>query len=410
MKKNMFKRFASLAIASSLVAGCLTGCGQGAGGADGQVTEIKIGSIHPLTGGMAYEGQALVNAQQIAVDEINAAGGIASLGGAKLVLVTGDSQGAADVGASEAQRLIENEGVVALTGAYQSSVVETTSQEAEKAGIPYMVSVGSTVSLAERGFETFFRVQPNAELFGADSMRMLGDIKKDDWQTMLIIHEDSVMGTSTAEYIESNIAASGMELVGNITYSASATTLDSEVTTIASLNPDVLVCIGYYSDTSLLFRTINERDVEFKCVLGVCNGAISDEKFVGEFGDSVENFLNCNYSINPNSAAAAKLMETYKAQYNDEIINHAVFAYESVKVLAAAIEEAGSTDGQALCEALKNTSYPNSEMVSAMTGDVVFGENGENINASLTLIQIQDGKNVVVYPTEFAESEIRYND
>lgn len=407
MKKNRLKKMGVFVMALSLIVSCMTGCGAEAAGASGEVKEIKIGSIHPLTGSMAYEGQALVNAQQIAIDEINAAGGIKSLGGAKLVLVTGDSKGAADVGASEAQRLIEREGVVALTGAYQSSVVETTSQEAEKAGIPYMVSVGSTVSLAERGFSTFFRVQPNAELFGSDSMSMLSEIKKSDWETLAIIHEDSVMGTSTAEYIESNVDKSGLQLLDTMAYSASATTLDSEVTHLASLNPDVLICIGYYSDTSLLFRTLNERDIQFKCVLGVCNGAISDEKFVAEFGDSVENFLNCNYSINPNSEKARKLMETYREQYNDEIINHAVFAYESVKVLAAALEDAGSTDGDKICESLRGLSYSKDELVAAMSGNVEFDEKGENKNASLTLIQIQDGTNKVVYPKEFAESEIR---
>lgn len=407
MRKNRFKKFGAIVMSAMLVAGCLAGCGESSAGGDGSVKEIKIGSIHPLTGSMAYEGQALVNAQQLAIDEINAAGGIKSMGGAKLVLVTGDSKGAADVGASEAQRLIEREGVVALTGAYQSSVVETTSQEAEKAGIPYVVSVGSTVSLAERGYSTFFRVQPNAELFGSDSMKMLSEIKKSDWSTLAIIHEDSVMGTSTADYIKANIDKSGMQLLDTISYSASATTLDSDVTHLASLNPDVLICIGYYSDTSLLFRTLNERDIAFKCVLGVCNGAISDEKFVAEFGSSVENFLNCNYSINPNSEKAQELMKKYKEKYNDEIINHAVFAYESIKVLAAALEKAGSTDSEKVIEALKGLSYPKDELVAAMLGNVEFNEKGENKNASLTLIQIQDGTNKVVYPKEFAESEIR---
>lgn len=408
MKKNL-KKILSAVLALAMLVGSLTACGS-EGGSDGTVSEIKIGSIHPLTGSMAYEGQALVNAQQIAIDEINAAGGIKSLGGARLTLVTGDSQGAADVGASEAQRLIEQEGVVALTGAYQSSVVETTSQEAEKAGIPYVVSVGATVSLAERGFSTFFRIQPNSEMFGKRAMEMMAEVKKEDWKTCVIIHEDSVMGTGTSDYITQYMSLSGLELLDTIAYSASATTLDSEVTTLAGLNPDVLICIGYYSDTSLLFRTINERGITFKCVLGVSNGAISDEKFVAEFGDSVENFINCNYSINPNSEKAQALMTTYKEEYGDEIINHAVFAYESIKVLAAALEAAGSTDGEALCKALSELDYPNSEMVSAMSGDIVFDEKGENINASLTLIQIQDGTNKVVYPTAFAESEIRYNE
>ncbi|MCQ2522810.1 MAG: ABC transporter substrate-binding protein [Lachnospiraceae bacterium] len=407
MKKN-FKRVLAVSLAAALFTASFAGCGSATEG--GSSAEIKIGSIHPLTGGMAYEGQALVNAQQLAIDEINEAGGIKSMGGAKLVLVTGDSQGAADTGASEAQRLIEKEGVVALTGAYQSSVVETTSQEAEKAGIPYVVSVGATVSLAERGFETFFRVQPNSEMFGLRAMEMMGQVRKDDWKTCAIIHEDSVMGTSTADYITKYMDQSGLELLGNIAYSASATTLDSEVTSLAGLNPDVLICVGYYSDTSLLFRTVNERDMKFKCVLGVSNGAISDEKFVAEFGDSVENFINCNYSINTNSEKAQALAAKYKEKYGAEIINHAVFAYESIKVIAAGLEAAGSKDGSKLCKALKELVYPNSEMVAAMTGDIVFNEIGENVNASLCLIQIQDGTNKVVFPTEFAESEIRYND
>lgn len=408
MRKEMRKkqkRMTVVTLVSLLILSCTTACGadEASGG------EIKIGSIHPLTGSMAYEGQALVNAQQIAIDEINASGGIKSLGGAKLVLVTGDSQGAPDVGASEAQRLIEQEGVVALTGAYQSSVVETTSQEAERAGIPYVVSVGNTVSLAERGFNTFFRIQPNAELFGKNAMEMLSEIKLDDWQTCVIIHEDSVTGTSTSEYIKKYMSESGMTLLADISYSASATTLDSEVTKLSSLTPDVLVCIGYYSDTSLLFRVINERQITFKCVMGVSNGAISDSKFAAEFGDSVENFINCNYSINANSEKAQALMEQYRSQYGDEIINHAVFAYESIKILAAALESAGSTNGSELCDALRNLDYPNAEMVCAMMGDIQFDAKGENKNASLTLLQIQDGVSRVVYPTVFAESEFRYN-
>lgn len=407
MRRHL-KKIAVLTIITSMIVGSMAGCGK-SGSGEGKVAEIKIGSIHPLTGSMAYEGQALVNAQQIAIDEINEAGGIKSMGGAKLKLVTGDSQGTADIGTSEAQRLIEQEGVVALTGAYQSNVVETTSQEAEKAGIPYVVSVGATVSLADRGFDTFFRVQPNTEMFGKRAMEMMGDIKKDDWKTCVIVNEDSIMGTSTADYIKQYIDESGLKLLDTISYSASATTLDSEVTSLASLKPDVLICVGYYTDTSLLFRTINERNMTFKCVLGVCNGAISDEKFVNEFGDSVENFINCNYSINPNSEKAQKLAETYKDKYGDEIINHAVYAYEAINVIAAGLEAAGSTDGEKLCEALRNIDYPTSEMVTAMDGDIQFDEKGENKNASLCLIQIQDGKNKVVYPTEFAESEIRYN-
>lgn len=401
----MKKRLMILTMCISLLGGVLlTGCGQNKqdGSSDSDST-IKIGSIHATTGNYAYECQAIVNAQQLAVDEINDAGGIKSLGGKKLELVTGDSQGNADTGASETQRLI-NEGVVALTGTFQSSVTQTCMQEAERNSIPFVVTVSNNVDMFEKGFKYCFRLQPNADVFSQDFIDYISSVKTDDIKTAVLIYEDSITGTENAEEIADNMSKTGIKLIDKISYSASTPTLSSEVTKIANDQPDLLITIGYYNDTALLVKEINERNLSFKLVVGVSNGGISDPKFISDFGDKIENYCDVNYRYNPKSEKAQKLLSDYKEEYGEDMSVHAIYGYESIKVIADALERAGSTDSKDLRNALAETKYE--DTILPQDGPIEFDEKGENINAAGVMIQIQNGEQKVVFPEEFAESKI----
>lgn len=397
MKK--WKNFVALTMVGAMVTASLTGCG----GSNSESDTIKIGSIHPLTGSYAYEGQQVVNAQQLAIDEINAAGGIASLGGKKLELVVGDSQGNADTGASETERLI-SKGVTAVTGTFQSGVTLTCMQKAEQNQIPFIVTVSANVGLMENGFEYAYRIQPNASTFVEDFLQYMGEIRTDDLKTAVLIHEDSLTGKDTGDLVVEGFEQTGLELLDRITYSASTTTLSTEVTKIAELKPDVLITNGYFADTSLLVKELNERGITFKMVCGVANGGISDTKFIEDFGDSVENFVDLNYRFNPNNEKTSELLASYKEQYGDEMSVHAVWGYESIYVLADALERAASTDAEAVKAALDETEI--SDHILAQDGPITFDEKGENVNAAGVFLQIQNGKHVVVYPKEFAEAEM----
>lgn len=393
------KKLVSLILAGVISVTLLSGCGNAASDSD----TIKIGSIHPMTGSYAYEGQQVMNAQQLAIDEINAAGGITSQGGKKLVLSVGDSQGNAETGASEAERLI-SEGVVAVTGTFQSGVTLTCMQKAEQNRIPFLVTVSANVGLMENGFEYAFRIQPNAHIFVENFLQYLTEIKTDDIKTAVLIHEDSLTGTDTGDLIAEGFDKTGITLLDRISYSASTITLSTEVTKLAELKPDLLITNGYFSDTSLLVKELNERGITFKMVCGVANGGISDAKFIENFGDSVENFLDLNYRFNPNHEKTAELLASYQEKYGDEMSVHAVWGYESIYVLADALERAGSTEPEKVKEALAQTQI--ADHVLAQKGAIQFDEKGENINAAGVFIQIQNGKHVVVYPEEFAEAKI----
>ena len=399
------KKLCALAIGGAMILS-LAACGQSGSGADGDSNIIKIGAIYPVTGNYAYEAEALVNASQMAVDKINEAGGIASLGGAKLELVTGDSQGSADTASSEAERLI-SEGCVALTGTFQSATIQTASQVSEENGIPFVITIGANVSLMDRGFEYLYRIQPNAEVFSMDLIEALQSLDLGDIKTAVLIHEDSMSGTDNAKIIEDNFDQTGLELLDNISYASNATSLSSEVTRLAELDPDMLISIGYFADTSMLMSEINERGLEFDLVCGVANGAFSDAKFIEDFGDAAENICDMNYRYNPVKESTLEMLDEYRETYGTDMSVHAIYGWQSIYVLADALERAGSTDPEDLNNALKETSYEDHDL--AFSGPITFDETGEDPNASGVLIQIQDGKQTVVWPEEFAEAEIRLN-
>src|SRR5450755_4824871 len=133
--------------------------------------EIRIGVIYPLTGAAASTGLELKNALELAADLINngtkglnlpltTTGGLPNLKGAKIKLIFGDHQGNPQTGATEAERLISQEKVVALVCCYFSNVTNTASQVAERNGIPFVNPESSSATLTQRGFKWFFRTTP----------------------------------------------------------------------------------------------------------------------------------------------------------------------------------------------------------------------------------------------------------
>lgn len=360
---------------------------------------IKIGSIHPLTGSMAYEGQALVNSQKIAIDKINAEGGI---NGKMLQLKTVDSLGTAGGAATAAQKLI-NMNVCVLTGTYTSGSAQVVSRTAEKFGVPFVVTVAASETLLTNGYKYSFRIQPSTTVFSSNFIEYLPSIKTDDMKSVAIIYEDSNYGTGIAEYIESRIDETGLEIVGMIPYSSTASTLSSEVTKLVSLDPDILIPIGYYSDQNLLAKELIDRDITFPAIIGVANGAFSDAKFTNTYGTAADGFFDINYRYNPNSEETEYLLREYRERYGEEIPVCAIYGYESIMVIADALKRAGTTQPDALRDALAETNMTDHLLPQ---NEIVFDEAGENINSAGVLIQIQNGKQVIVFPKEYAEGDI----
>jgi len=380
-----------LGVLIAVMALALTGCGQV------KTDTIRIGSVHPLTGSMAYEGQAMVNAQRIAIDRINSEGGI---NGRMLELVARDSMGTSS-GAANAALKLANSGVVALTGTYTSSSAQVVSRMAEKTRIPLVITVAASDNLLSNGYRYTFRVQPSVSVFSRNFLEYLHYFKTDDMKTVAFIYENSNYGTGIAEYIESHIEETGLEIVGMLSYPATTSTLSSEVTKLAGLDPDLLVAIGYYSDQNLFMKEILERNIHFKKIVGCANGAFSDAKFLRTYGTQADGIFDINYRYNPNSAEAQYMLETYREVYGEDIPVHAIYGYESIMVIADALRRCENPDDPAeLREALAASEIYEHVLPQ---GVIRFDENGENINSAGVLVEIRDGKHVIVFPEEYAD-------
>lgn len=360
---------------------------------------IKIGSVHPLTGSMAYEGQAMVNAQMIAIDKINAEGGI---NGRMLELVARDSLGTSS-GAANAALKLTNSGVVALTGTYTSSSAQVVSRTAEKTRIPLVVTVAASDNLLSNGYRYTFRVQPSVSVFSRNFLEYMDYFITDDIKTIAFIYENSNYGTGIAEYISSHIEDTGLKIVGMLAYPATTSTLSSEVTRLAALNPDLLVPIGYYSDQNLFMKEIQERGIHFNKIVGCANGAFSDAKFLRTYGTQVDGIYDINYRYNPNSEEAQYMLDTYREKYGEDIPVHAIYGYESIMVIADALKRCENPDDpEELRDAIAASEIKEHVLPQ---GVIKFDETGENINSAGVLVEIENGQHVIVFPEEYANHE-----
>jgi len=179
------------------------------------VNTIRLGGFFPLTGGTAKVGIENRQGLQMAIDEINAAGGIKSLGGAKIEMVWADSQGKPEVGISEVERLVQQENVVAILGGYESSVSTPATQAAERLKTPFIVAASIADEITERGFKYTFRVASKADFYARDQvlfLKSLKDLIGLDVKRVALLHEDTDYGESTAVGQKKYLEQEGMEL------------------------------------------------------------------------------------------------------------------------------------------------------------------------------------------------------
>src|SRR6266446_4876096 len=259
--------------------------------------EIKIGAIYPLTGAAASTGLELKNALELAAEIINrdirglnlplAAGeGLPNLKGAKIKLVFGDHQGNPQVGATEAERLITQEKVVALIGCYVSNVTATASQVAERYKVPFLTPESSSATLTKRNFKWFFRTTPHDELFVRNFFEFLKALEKRKGikpKRIALMNENTLWGTETTKLEEALAKEQGYDIVEKVIYPAKSTQLTSEVQGLKAANPDLLMQSSYLGDAILSIKTYQELGLAPQAILANDAG-FNDTEFLRTLG------------------------------------------------------------------------------------------------------------------------------
>jgi branched-chain amino acid transport system substrate-binding protein len=380
---------------------------------------IKIGAILPLSGNAASAGVHGKAAMETALDIINNAhpelgnfplarnAGLAGLGGAKVEIVFADNQGSPATGQNQALRLITEEKVVALTGAYQSGVTLTASAIAEKYGIPFLSGESVAASLTERGFKWFFRTTPIAADFAKDYYDFLKEMaaKGVKTDTVALVHDNTEYGTSVSSVITSVFKANSASAPLDIPYAPNATDVQSQVLQLKEKKPDVVIMICYTSDSILFAKTMQALD--YKPPMFIADDAgYSDPSFIKAAGKLSQGLFNrSSWVVGPPGSTTALIADMYKKRSGDEMDDTAAREMEGVFVLVDAIDRAGSTDPAKIQAALKATDLKPEQLMVGYKG-VKFDEKGQNILASGILIQLQDGENyVAVWPKASAQKD-----
>src|SRR3989440_4548050 len=369
-----------------------------------QAKEVKVGYILPVTGPLAFEAQLSLNGLQLAVDEINNAGGIKALGGAKLVLLPGDTQQKVELGNSEAARLID-QGISALIGPFSSLVAYSVRQVTEKNKTPFVLLAAVADNLTEGGLRYVFRVQPNGKAMSTLTMNNMFAMAKaasTPIKRVAMMHEDGNFGTTMGNHVEAFAGKLGYSLVQRIPYSLKSPDFTAELSKVKASKPDLLVISGYYGDSRLIAETASKLRIGVHALVGLANAAYSNPKFIADNRDLTDHLLDGNYWHNPQPAAAQAVVAAYENRVNSTPPSHRVQAYTVIHLVTDPLERAGSADRDKLRDALARTNVTD----HILPQDAIkFDDTGENVNATPALLQVQGGKPVVVGPARFAEAK-----
>lgn len=389
-----------------------------AGTASAQQT-VKIGMVQPLSGNAASAGTHGKAAIETAVEIINSGKGglgnlplttnpgLKGLGNAKVEVIFADNQGSPAVGQNQALRLITEEKVVALAGAYQSGITLTASAIAEKYGIPFVNGESVAANLTERGFKWFFRTTPIASDFAKIYLDFLKDTKSSGVKTdnIAIVHENTEYGTSVASVITSVFKENGLSIALDIPYAANTTDVQSQVLQLKDKKPDVVIMVSYTSDAILYAKTMQALDYKPPVIIAD-NSGFSDPSFIKTAGKLTQGLFNrSSFAIGAPGTPTFLINEMYKKKSGgDDMDDTAARQMQGFFVLVDAIDRAGSTEPAKIQAALKATDLKPDQLIMGYKG-VKFDDKGQNILAAGLVIQLQDGENYVpVWPQQLAKT------
>ncbi|HET7382061.1 MAG TPA: ABC transporter substrate-binding protein [Pseudolabrys sp.] len=361
---------------------------------------VKLGVLHPVTGALSYSGQQGRLGATIAIEEINAAGGIRGLG--KIDAVLGDAQSTPDGGTAEVEKM-NSAGVACIVGGYASNICLATTQAAARYELPYVVDVGVADTIVTRGLKNTFRFGPGFGVIAKTALANLATINDQAGKpakTVMIVHEDSLFGSGLAKLLNAQLPQHGFQILETIPHPTPTRDFNNVALKIKAQNPDLVIPANYYNEYVLLARTMQQQQVRPKGIYSVLGGAASSYKFVKEFPEAAKYIMDCNHWFDPRSEKAQALKK--KVEGKDQFFTYEVYMnYSCVYLIADALQRAASADRAKLTAALETSTFSGHVMPYGPTKFV----NGQNEGAAPVNTQVLDNDIKVILPPAFANAK-----
>jgi len=365
-----------------------------------QVEAVYVGSVWPTTGANAELGISSENAVQLAAEDINEAGGIEALGGAKIVVISGDAQSDPSVTVSEVERIASAGNISAFVGCQASSLTLSATEVTERLKIP-MITYSVSNDLCGRGFRYTFQAVPYGSEYGAAPVKY-AQAMMDKYGTpenkVACIYEETSYGVDTSAGILAAIEDCGQNLVLDYAYEQNMADASSLVLKIKNSGANIVYCCSTLNDAVLIQRTLKANNVAV-IVIG-CGVGHSHASFASTLGE------DANYVAVSESASAlmsmeglAEMVAEYEQKYGKGTFNNNAFgSYRIMWILKAAIEACGSADPEAITDALYEVVLTEGVPAWCFGMGCDFDETGHNTLAAMGALQWQDGTLVPVWP------------
>lgn len=368
---------------------------------------VRLGAALSLTGKLATHGKNVKDGYDFMVKHINARGGI-PIGGKKykVEIKYYDDESNANTAVKLVEKLIVEDGIKLLLGPYSSGVTFPASSVAEKYKVPMVEAHGAATTIFERGYKYLFATLNTVDQYFGNILQMAAKLP-DPPKTIALIAENSLFPKLGADGAAKLAEKLGIKVVYHQNYPSGTKDLSSMLAQIRDKNPDILLAGGYINDMILLTKQAKEMGVKPK-LFGFLLGP-TVPGFVDSLGADADNLVepvqwakSMGWKDEVLGWTAPQYAEMFKKEMGYEPDYHPPQSSAAVMVYYHALKKAGTTDPQKVRDEIAKTN------IMTFYGPIHFNEQGKNIGKGMAVVQLQNGKHRVVYPSSVAEGKLVY--
>jgi branched-chain amino acid transport system substrate-binding protein len=365
-----------------------------------QSASINIGVIQPLSGANTQFGVNCRDGIELAADAINTAGGIKALGGAKVSLVVADATSSPAAAAAVATRLINQNELTAVLGAFASSLTLAISEITARADIPFL-----TMSFADestgRGLETVFQMTAKASVIGRAQVNYtlaIAAAAGSKIDKIAIMYEDTAYGVAQSRGLRKAAKDAGVSVVMDEAYPLGVTAVTPLIEKLRVSGAQAVFPLSYLNDSLFIVRTMRQQQIRIPVVGGAAGYIIPDfERGLGEFAEDVLSISPSNYDLFPS------MTEQFRMRFGFFMVHEAIESAASLDVLCQAIERAKSAKPKEVAASLHDGRFDAGWAKAMPGGAVQFDETGLNTISMPIMVQWRNKQLVTVWPKEIAK-------
>jgi branched-chain amino acid transport system substrate-binding protein len=362
---------------------------------------LRIGAVLPLSGANAQFGANARNGMELALEGLNARRGL----GDKIEVTYADVP-APNAAAAAVQRLVSQDKIVGVIGAFVSSITLAASEVTERLGVP-MITHSFADQITGRGYKYIFQVAPKASTFGEkqlDYAVSVAALAGDKISRIAIFYEDTAYGTAQAAGVRKAATAAGIQIVVDDAYPLGITDVAPLINKLRRSDAQVVFPVSYFNDALLIIRTMKQQKIDLPIVGGAAGYIIPDfQKGLGTYAEDVFSIAPANYDALPDLAAR------YKARFGSFMAHESLMYGAALEHMVAAADKAGSRDPSKIRDAISSLKRCEGFAAGIPGGCTAFDANGLTSTAFPIFVQWRGADLVSVFPRSNAKQVAKWH-